>query len=271
MTAPRSLRRCRLQRLGALVVASTAIAVAGCSSGGSSSSLPKGTSALVGRWAHFDVVAYEDPTMKTLIITTGFSDLELRDGRLWNQMTFCHADTPTDQSIKVSISDTATRAITPVATPVEVTEADGKLRIHRPTTPTGIGIRLADPAVDVLPTDPNDPRIVDADGDGHPGVTSRVKVGDSLEGEIYIARREIFAYTLTEQTEDRLTGFVTDGSEQLVVGASDPVFMAKGQWKQIDDVSRNPVIWQRVDPSWDCDRLATERAALFPPNPIPDW
>ncbi|NCY16112.1 MAG: hypothetical protein EBX39_04945 [Actinobacteria bacterium] len=249
------------------------LAVVGCGSNSSSASggLPAGARELAGRYAHFDVVAYQDPMMKTLIISTGFSDLEVRDGQLWNQMTFCHADTPTDQTLEVSISDAATRAILPIATPVEVSEVDGRFHIVRPATPTAIGITLADPAHDRLPTDPNDPRITDADGDGHPGVTSKVRISDALQGEVYIARREIFAYTLTQQTDDRLTGYVTDDSEQLVVGASDPIFMASGQWKQIDDTSRNPVIWQRVGADWDCDRLAAERASLFPPNPKVDW
>ena len=209
--------------------------------------------------------------MKTLIISTGFSDLSIRDGQMWNQMTFCHADTPTDQKIEVSISDAATQAIKPIATPVEVTKVDGKFHIVRPATPTAIGIKLADPANEVLPTDPNDPRIFDADGDGHPGVTSSVKISDALKGEVYIARREIFAYTLTQQSDDRFTGFITDKSEQLVVGASDPIFIAAGQWKQIDDVSRNPVIWQRVDAGLNCETLAAQRAELFPPNPKVDW
>ncbi len=135
--------------------------------------LPAGAEELVGRWAHFDVVAYQDAAMKTLIISTGFSDLELRDGQLWNQMRFCHADAGSDQNIEITISDAATRAIVPVATPVEVTEVDGKLHVVRPATPTAIGIKIDNPASEELPTDPNDPRIFDADGDGNPGVTSR--------------------------------------------------------------------------------------------------
>ena len=102
----------------------------------SASQLPEGATDLVGRWAHFDVVAYSDPSMNTGIISTGFADLELRDGELWNQMVFCHADTVTDQPIEVAISDAATRAILPVATPVEVTEVDGQLHLSRPPTPT---------------------------------------------------------------------------------------------------------------------------------------
>ena len=233
--------------------------------------LPAGAKDLVGRFAHFDAVSYEDETMKTVIISTGFADLELRDGELWNQMTFCHADTVTDQNIEVSIADAATQAIIPIATPVEVTEQDGTLRIVRPATPTPIGIKMDDPENETLPTDPDDPRIFDADGDGNPGVTSTVKVSDDLQGEIYLARREIFAYDVAQDSTDRLVGTISDGSEQLIIGASNPMFLAAGQWEQIDDPERNPVIWQRVDDDLDCDGLAAQRDDLFPPNPQADW
>jgi hypothetical protein len=274
-----------LIRCASAVVITTAVILAGCSSGTDSAppttsspadsvegtDLPPGAEQLAGRWAHFDVVAYQDNAMKTLIISTGFSDLEVRDGQLWNQMTFCHADAGSDQDIEISISDAATRAILPVATPVEVTEVDGKLRLSRPATPTPIGIEMDDPANEALPTDPSDPRIFDADGDGNPGVTSRVKVSDELQGEIYLARREIFIYDLTQQSADRLEGSITDQSEQLVLGASNPVFATTTNWKQIDDPARNPLIWLRVDADWDCDRLAQERDRIFPPNPEADW
>lgn len=226
---------------------------------------------LVGRWAHFDVVAYEDEVLRTLIVSTGFADLERRaDGRLWNQMVFCHADVVNEPGIEVSISDAATRAIRPIATPVEVTVTDGQVHLRRPPTPTAIGIRLEDPANEALPTDPDDPRVFDADGDGHPGVTTRVSIGE-FSADIYLARREIFSYELTAESPDRLVGSVTDHSEQLVLGASDPSMVAPVAWTQLDDPRRNPAIWQRVDPSWDCVRLAAERDALFPPNPTIDW
>jgi hypothetical protein len=265
--------------------ASLALLMAACGSSGSdgtapedeadtttaASGLPEGAEDLVGRYAHWDVVAYEDETMKTLIISSGFADLEIRDGEMWNQMTFCHADTVMDQPIDVAISDAATQAIKPIATPVEVTLVDGKLHVSRPATPTGIGIEFEDPANDELPTDPNDPRIFDADGDGNPGVTSTVKVSEDLQAEIYLARREIFAYDVTQVDPDRLEGSITDNSEQLILGASDPAFETSAQWVQVDDPERNPVIWQRVEQDWDCDRLAEERASLFPPNPKADW
>lgn len=235
------------------------------------SDLPAGAEDLVGRYAHYDVVAYQDEAMKVLIISTGFADLEMRDGELWNAMTFCHADVGSDGSLEITISDAATRAILPIATPVEVTEVDGRLHVARPATPTPIGIKIEDPATESLPSDPGDPRIFDADGDGHPGVTSSVKVADALQGDIYLARREIFMYDLTQESPDRLVGSITDRSEQLILGASNPAFLSPAQWKQIDDPARNPVIWSRVDADWDCDLLAAERDRIFPPQPQVDW
>lgn len=236
------------------------------------SELPPGTEDLEGRWAHFDVVAYDDPTMKTLIISTGFTDLEVRDGELWSDMTFCHADMGNDANIEVTMPDAATRAIVPVPAVVEVTEGpDGTLQINRPPTPTPIGIQMEDPANEMLPTDPNDPRIFDHDGDGNPGVSAHIRVAEGIEGDLYIARREIFEYDVTQESPDRFAGTITDSSEQLVLGASDPVFDQATEWVQLPDPARNPVIWERVDEDWDCERLAAERDELFPPNPQADW
>ena len=237
----------------------------------STASLPEGAEDLVGRWAHYDVVAYEGDLMKTLIISTGFADLELRDGQLWNVQRFCHADMGNDQNMAVSLSDDATQAIVPIDTPVEVTEEDGVLRVVRPATPTPIGIDLDDPANEKLPTDPDDPRINDADGDGKPGVTAKVEVSEDLKGEIYLARREIFSYDVTQESPDRMVGHIVDRSEQTVLGASNDLFLTQDTWTQIDDKTRNPVIWQRVDDTWDCERLAEERDQMFPPKPVADW
>lgn len=226
---------------------------------------------LVGRWAHYDVVAYEDGTLKTLIISYGFNDFSVVDGELIDQGSFCFSEQRTDQPIETSLSDAATQAIRPPPTPVTVEEIDDTLRITRPATPTPVGIELDDPANEPLPADPNDPRIVDDDGDGKPGITVDIRVSDELTGELYIARREIFAYQAYLTDPDTMQGTVTDDSEQLVIGASDPVFDMATEWVQYDDPEKNPIILKRVDDSWDCARLADERDALFPPTPEVDW
>ena len=227
---------------------------------------------LVGRWAHYDVVAYEDGLLKTLIISYGFNDFTEVDGQIVDQASFCFSEQRTDQPIETSLSDAATQAIRPPSTPVEVDEVDGTLRIRRAATPTPVGIRLDDPANESLPTDPGDPRIVDDDGDGKPGLTVSIRVTDDLTGELYIARREIFAYEAFLTEPDVMMGTVTDDSEQLVIGASDPIFATSdANWLQHPDLAKSPIILKRVDADWDCERLAAERDALFPPTPDVDW
>jgi len=227
---------------------------------------------VAGRYAHYDVVAYEGSGMKTLIISYGFTDLDVVDGRLVEQETFCFADHRSDQPISVTFSDAATQAIRPVPAYPELEVVDGRARIVRPATPTGIGVELDDPATERLPTDPGDPRITDADGDGRPGVTASISVGDgALTGELYLARREIFAYDLAEQPDGRFTGSVRDDSEQLVLGASDDAFLNPAQWDQHPDPARSPILLVPVGRDWDCERLRAERDALFPPVPAIDF
>jgi len=155
---------------------------------------------------------------------------------------------------------------------VTLTSGDnGRARISRPTTPTGIGVRLEDPANDPLPTDPDDPRIADDDNDGNPGVTVHITVSEGLEGDLFIARREIFAYEVDEQADGSLTGEVTDGSEQLIIGATNDAFLTQAEWVQHPDLAKSPIILIPVDDDWDCGRLMSERDELFPPTPEVDW
>jgi len=225
---------------------------------------------LVGRWAHYDVVAYEDEVFKTLIISYGFNDFSEVGGLIVDTTRFCFSEQRTDQPIETSFSDAATRAIKPPPTPIEIDMVDGVLRIRRPATPTPVGIRLD--ADEPLPTDPDDPRIVDDDGDGKPGVTVSISVSDEITGELYIARREIFSYEAYLTERDVMVGTVTDTSEQLVIGASDPMFaVSPANWGQHADPAKSPIILKRVTADWDCERLAAERDRLFPPTPSVDW
>ncbi|CAB4987864.1 unannotated protein [freshwater metagenome] len=226
---------------------------------------------LVGRYAHYDVVAYQSTDMKTLIISYGFTDLSMKGGSLMATESFCHAEHRGDQPIETTISDAATSAIKPIAAKVDVSLRNGKLHLERPPTPTGIGIEFADPANDALPTDPNDPRTVDDDGDGNPGITVHVKVTEELQGDIYIARREIFQYEVTQQKNLSLIGTVTDNSEQLIIGASNQMFITRAEWIQVPDLNKSPIVLLPVEQSWDCAKLMEQSPQIFPAVPTVDW
>ena len=145
-------------------------------------------------------------------------------------------------------------------------EEDGAWKLYRPATPTLNGID-GDPNVP-LSMDRNDPLISDDDNDGKPGVTVVVRLFGFIEGEIYIARREIFANEMTLYSDGSLRGNVIDDSEQLVIGASLPFLDTPNNPPQRRDPGLNPIILIPVSDDIDtCEELMTIRDSLFPPEP----
>ena len=226
--------------------------------------------AMAGHYAHYDVVAYQGETpngpLSSFVISYGFTDMVVENGELVEYDRFCHAEQKANQNFVTTFPDQATQAILPRSAIVDVYEENGAWKIRRPATPTLIGI---DGNPDVpLSMDPNDPLVNDDDNDGKPGVTVFVKLYGLIEGEIYIARREVFQNDLTLYSDGSLRGTVIDDSEQLVVGASLGILNAPNDPDQWDDPGLNPIILIPAAADLDtCEELMASRDALFPPEP----
>jgi len=226
--------------------------------------------AMAGHYAHYDIVAYDGETangpLATFIVSYGFTDLVIEDGELVAYDTFCRAEYVANQPFDTIFSDAATQAIQPIGAIVDVYEEDGVWKIWRPATPTLNGID-GDPNVP-LSMDRNDPLISDDDNDGKPGVTVVVKLFGFIEGEIYIARREIFANEMTLYSDGSLRGSVIDDSEQLVIGASLAILDTPNNPPQRRDPGLNPIILIPVSGDIDtCEELMAIRDSLFPAEP----
>jgi len=235
------------------------------------SDLESAKKAIVGHYAHFDVVAYEDTstrtTMRTFIISYGFTDFYMEDGKLMQSDRFVRAEQKLSNPNAVSkFSDEAVQAIKPRVSEVDLTIKDGVWHMYRPPTPSLLGIN-GDPSKP-LSTDPNDPNISDPDQDGNPGVTVKISVGKFFEGEIYITRREIFSNYLTLNNNGTLSGYVIDESEQFVVGASKKILTQESNNTQHPDPGMNPVLLVPVDPEIDTlEELMEIRDKIFPAEP----
>lgn len=226
--------------------------------------------AMAGHYAHYDIVAYDGETangpLATFIVSYGFTDLVIEGGELVAYDRFCRAEYIANQPFDTIFSDAATQAIQPPGAICDVFEENGQWKIRRPATPTLIGID-GDPNVP-LSMDRNDPLISDDDNDGKPGVSVSVRLFGFIEGEIYIARREIFANEMTLYSDGSLRGNVIDDSEQLVIGASLAILDTPNNPPQRRDPGLNPIILIPVSDDIDtCDELMAMRDALFPPEP----
>ncbi len=226
---------------------------------------------LVGHYAHYDVVAYEDTTTKTtmrsFVISYGFTDFYLEDGKLMQSNRFVHSEQKLSRKNATSVfSEKAVQAIKPSVQEVELSYKDGNWQVYRPATPSLLGI-TGDP-LQALSTDPNDPRLTDPDEDGNPGVTVSISVGRFFSGEIYITRREIFSYYLTLNSNGTLTGYVDDSSEQFVVGASKKILNQPSNSVQIPDMGLSPVLLVPISVDIDTPAELMElRDELFPEEP----
>jgi hypothetical protein len=235
------------------------------------STVQQAMAAIKGHYAHYDVVAYEGKiqtgTMRTFVVSYGFTDFAKVGNKLIEYDRFCHAEHKINQEgVTTSFNDAATQAIRPRMALVNVYQEDGSWKIWRPATPTLIGI---DGNPDLpLSMDPNDPNINDADRDGHPGVTVDMKLGGAVKAQIYIARREVFQSDLTLYSDGTLFGHVVDDSEQLVVGATMAILAQPNNPEQYSDLSLSPIMLIPIPRELDtCEELMANRDALFPPAP----
>lgn len=228
-------------------------------------------SSLIGRYGHYDIVAYTGKflgplKMRSLVISYGITDFYIQDNALWTRDRFCFSEYESNIPFKTSVSDEFTQAIIPEPTKLEVNEQNGLIQIFRPETPTLLGVELAS-YMDPFPKDPNDPAYVDADKDGKPGVTVKLSLGKYFNEELYIARKELFSYKAKVKSNGQIIGTVYDRSEQHIISASKPSLVKENNPRQDRDLRKSPILLVPVNDNVDCVKLKEMRKELFPKNP----
>ncbi len=227
--------------------------------------------AIAGHYAHYDVVSYQDDTtkttMRTFVISYGFTDFYIQDGKLFQKDRFLHAEYKINQkNVRSIFKDESVQAIKPRVQEVELTYRDGAWRILRPPSPTLLGIR-GDPDLP-LSRDPKDPNLIDPDGDGNPGVTVDLIISNAIRGKIYITRREIYTGHLSLLPDGRLAGWVEDASEQFTVGANLGFLRQQTNPVQVGGPGMNPLLLVPIDEGIDTwEKLRTIADGIFPAEP----
>ncbi len=77
---------------------------------------------------------------------------------------------------------------------------------------------VPDPADATLPTSAGDSRVIDEDGDGHPGITVNLN-GQSISGSLYVVQEQTTSVLAIAVAPDRVEGALTFSSMQNVLGS----------------------------------------------------
>ena len=173
----------------------------------------------------------------------------------------CHVETE-GGSTMTTIPDAVPQSIPPRVATLEFLSEGGSLRWFRPEVAVAVGWEASSPA-DMLPQSADDPRVVDADGDGNPGVT--VSISGLASGDVYVVQWQRGWY---EGTLGGGAGTLTGqnhggGSEQKTIGASNSILEMDVPQRPDPDTSDNTLQLVPVDAGMDCAGLIAAGDGLF--------
>ena len=224
-------------------------------------------SQFVGRWAlrYWVNTLTEVPvvggTMETKVLTLGIVEITDTDTGLNLANETCSVEMISEEGAlaETILPDAFVNSI-PVANRPAVLTDDGA-GFFCDTFYEVRGANLEDLANEALPTEPNDPRVFDQDGDGHPGMT--ISVTGLADGDIYLVQRGWNKLQTTSSDGTRIFGTTEWGDEQSYLDASSLILK-----------SLTPVSWPDPDPSkhgWElvyapdinCNQVIGTAASIF--------
>jgi hypothetical protein len=123
------------------------------------------------------------------------------------------------------------------------------------------GAQLDDLINGALPTDANDPAVIDQDQDGHPGMT--ISVTGFVDGDIYLVQRGWNALQTTSFDGDRAFGTSEWGDEQTYLGASSFILeqITPSSWPDPDTTKHGFELVYA--PEITCTQVIATTAAIF--------
>ena len=222
---------------------------------------------LTGVWAHQEIASslssvpligdVETTTIDTLLVRMVQSG-----GRVEMVAESCGMDTfGTSDAGQVRIPPSYIDAMEPSQRSAVIEPWDQGYRLRQERYTRVLGAELTDLENEPLPEEHDDPRVVDIDGDGEPGVT--VLMDGLLEGEIYLLQRSWIELCGAVLSPNRLEGYIRWGTEQSVVDASSLFLESTPDSVPNPDWEMQRFVSCRVEDDMTCEQLFTDREAIF--------
>jgi hypothetical protein len=188
------------------------------------------------------------------------------NGELYSHAQSCTSDVASSWLVQVSITDEVTQKIAPLTGKLSFENSGGKLQVSREWVGVPLGVHLDKPLTEELPSDPSDPRIFDAEGDGNPGISVDIQLlwGLIATEQIYAIRIERGAWEAEVDAQGIFKGFVQDDSKQQVIGASDEMFARNMASRHHPDRNKSTLLLLPLEgDDWNCDKFIAQRAQIF--------
>ena len=238
-------------------VVSLTLLAAFCLTALSASRLPN----LQGRWAFVQVfteiavvpLAGEIRRTSTVALFTNVTQ-EGAELALADTYCFTRVDDGTPL-IETAIPEAFMSSLVPLVRLGRVDVSNGGVSFETETHIEVRGARLDDPPNDELPIDADDPRVVDQDEDGKPGMTVRATILGFVKGEIYVVQRVTYRLIGRVIDDQTIVGTIEWTDEQTVLGASNPLLTAQTTGVPDPDASLHRFVMRRVDDGWTCETL----------------
>ena len=185
------------------------------------------------------------------------------DGGLVVESTYCHVEQEPLGRVRTELGPEFVAAMPSWVAPLEPDpEGEGPGAVRVPDRTIVLGADLEDPDRDPLPTDAEDPRITDPDGDGNPGIS--VSVDGLVSGQVYLVQRLVRGLRGVAEADGRISGSVTGAGDQAVIGASNAILRSfTPTFEHNPDPKRNTFVWVPVPAGATCESVVAARGDLF--------
>lgn len=200
------------------------------------------------------------PDLSTETWSVGLLDLVHGSERLRGRGKLCSIEMRTSSSlVRTELPPAFQRLLSDLQLDARLRQHEGNLLLEESPRVLVLGATLGDPERDPLPKDAGDPRVFDQDGDGHPGVTVRVR--GIVNGEVYVVQRGR-AGLLGKAEPFGFRGNVHVQSEDVVLGATKPALTRRTKVRP--DLGRSTFVLRRVGAETDCtEAIAIARRVHF--------
>jgi hypothetical protein len=180
----------------------------------------------------------------------------------------CHMEIKSDNGlVNQIIPDALPQSMSDLESPFRVWQDGTVIRFAKDPVALIAGAKLAQPESEALPTQVNDARVYDQDGDGHPGVTVKV-TGRLISGEIYLVQRVKNSWSGSLSAKGLTDALLNDSSDQSILDASSNLLKTTPEVTADPDASKTNVsfVALKQDEIRDCAQLIKDLNRLWPQN-----